>query len=273
MNVLCYECGQDLSGKDIDTCDFCGAILLLQIPGFSEQYEAIEYLHRGKQSDVFVVRKRIGGVYLLAKFYKKTAGYDNDEENMLANLDHPAIPKLVNSFKTKDTVCIVREYARGASLDRLSFSLDEKSILEICLRLCDILTYLHNLSPPVIHRDIKPQNIVLDDDNKIHLIDFGISREFSENALKDTVNTGTVGFMPPEQYGFKQTDCRADIYSLGILLCWLLTGKENPETMTSSVNGGLKEIIKKCTAFAPEQRYPDAATVKNALLQYTGHHH
>jgi len=267
MSATCFECGHDLFKNTSNTCDYCGAFLLLQIPGFSEQYEAMEYIYSGEQSDVFVVRDRISSEYFLAKFYQQIADYNSDEEDILAQLDHPAIPKLVTSFKTKDTICIVREYAGGTSLDKLSISLNEKHVLELCLQLCDILTYLHNLAPPVIHRDIKPQNIILDDDGKVYLIDFGISRNFSDDALKDTINIGTDGFMPPEQYGFKQTDCRSDIYSLGILLCWLLSGKKNPEALTSLISSNLMGVINKCTAFSPEHRYHTADAVKEALLQ------
>ena len=184
----------------------------------------------------------------------------------LSHLDHPSIPKIVDSFETEDTVCIVRDYVQGISLNKLSFSLDEEQIIDIGKQLCDILTYLHSQEPPVIHRDIKPQNVILDDNERVHLIDFGISRNFSEKALKDTVHIGTEGFMPPEQYGFSQTDCRADIYSMGVLLCWLLTGKMNPDGLSTSGSEHFTNVIKKCTAFAPENRYPTAAAVKNALL-------
>jgi serine/threonine protein kinase len=155
----------------------------------------------------------------------------------------------------------------GASLDRLPFTPDEASILDISLQLCNILTYLHNLEPPVIHRDIKPNNIILGDDGNIHLIDFGISRKYSESALKDTEKIGTEGFMPPEQYGYRQTDCRADIYSMGILLCWLLTGQRNPDELAAPITGDIITIIQKCTAFAPDNRYSTVDLVKTDLLQ------
>jgi len=266
MKRVCFECGQELSSS-AKTCTLCGATLLIQLPGFSEKYEAMEFLHSGKQSDVFVVRRRGDGEYLLAKFYQKKGDADNNEDIILTQLDHPAIPKTIDRIVADDTVCLIREYVHGASLDRLSYILDEAGILDLCSQLCDVLTYLHNLEPPVIHRDIKPNNIILGDDGNIHLIDFGISRKFSENALKDTENIGTDGFMPPEQYGYRQTDCRADIYSMGILLCWLLTGQRNPDTLAAPINEGIISIIRKCTAFAPDNRYSTADHVKTDLLQ------
>jgi len=268
MIKVCYECGEDLSDKpNAITCTLCDAILLLQIQGFPRQYEALEYLHSGKQSDTFVVKNRNSGEYLLAKFYQKSADTYNDEESILSQLDHPAIPKIVESIKTEETVCIIRNYFKGASLDRLSYSPDEAHVVDIGIQICDILTYLHSRTPSVIHRDIKPQNVILGDDGIVYLIDFGISRRFSDDALKDTESIGTEGFMPPEQYGFKQTDCRADIYSTGVLLCWLLTGKKDPDLLVAPVNKGLTDVIKKCTAFAPENRYSSADEVKKALLE------
>jgi len=265
MKIVCFECGQEMSASAV-TCSLCGTILLLQLPGFSEKYEAIEYLRSGKQSVAFVIKNRSSGVYLLAKFFAKMSAVDSGEISILSNLDNPAIPKLVEILETEDTVCIVREYVIGASLDKRSVSMDETLVIDIGIQLCDILTYLHNLTPPVIHRDIKPQNVILDDELKVHLIDFGISRKYSSYALKDTMQFGTEGFMPPEQYGFQQTDCRADIYSLGILLCWLLTGKTDTDILTEPINQNLINVIKKCTAFAPENRYPSVNFVQEALF-------
>ena len=269
MTRVCYECGQELS-ESANTCSLCGATLLIQLPGFSERYEAMEFLHSGKQSDTFVVRRKTDGEYFLAKFFSKPSDAEDVEESILAQLDHPSIPKIVDSIKAEGRVCLIREYARGASLDRLSYMLDDADVLDIGLQLCDILIYLHNLNPPVIHRDIKPQNVILDDEGFVHLIDFGISRKFSDDALKDTESIGTDGFMPPEQYGFKQTDCRADIYSTGILLCWLLSGQRDTDKLTAPVDGRLIDVIKKCAAFAPENRYPTANAVKEALLTKQG---
>jgi len=268
VRKACFDCGQDLSDIPADEklCHMCGTLLLLQLPGFLEQYEIIEYLHSGEQSDAFVVKKRTSGELFLAKFYPLSVDTENGEESIIAKLDHPAIPKLIESIITSDTVCIIREYARGISLDKLSYSLEEVDVLDIGLQLCDILSYLHNLTPPVIHRDIKPQNIILDDDGMLYLIDFGISRKFSTSTLKDTMSIGTEGFMPPEQYGFKQTDGRADIYSTGILLCWLVTGKTDTTQLTSLSNKKLIAVIKKCTEFAPESRYHSSDALKEALL-------
>ncbi len=136
----------------------------------------------------------------------------------------------------------------------------------ICVQLCDILGYLHHREAPVIHRDVKPQNVIVRPDGRITLIDFDIARVHRGDRDTDTMFFGTLAYAPPEQYGFSQTDERADIYALGVLLRWLLTGstRENPNVR---VYGPLAKIIARCTAFAPKDRYSDAAQVKQALLR------
>jgi serine/threonine protein kinase len=120
---------------------------------------------------------------------------------------------------------VVRQYVRGVPLNRLRERLTRDQAVAVAIQLCGVLRYLHEQTPPVIHRDIKPQNIILSDDGLATLIDFGISRYYDKNARSDTVCFGTQEFAPPEQYGFSQTDCRADIFSLGVLLGWMLTGQ------------------------------------------------
>jgi hypothetical protein len=235
-------------------------------PELSERYEIIECLSSRLQSETFLVRSRQSGGTLLAKTSNKTDGGE-DERTILERLDHPAIPKAAEAFETAETVCVIREFIEGTPLDGLDLPLEESRALDIGVQLCDILTYLHSRSPPVIHRDIKPQNVILDNGGKIHLIDFGISRRYSDDALKDTALIGTEGFMPPEQYGFKQTDCRADIFSLGILLCFLLTGGRDIDAMDGSASKELTRVILKCAEFSPKDRYPTAEAVKKVLLE------
>ncbi|MDO4544355.1 MAG: protein kinase [Clostridia bacterium] len=132
-----------------------------------------------------------------------------------------------------------------------------------------MLCYLHTQTPPVIHRDIKPQNIIVKPDGSIALIDFDIARQYSEKAETDTQFFGTRVYAPPEQYGFSQTDCRTDVYSLGVLLRFLLTGAEKPREETP-VPAQYRRIVDRCTAFSPKDRYATVANVKRALLQADG---
>ena len=118
------------------------------------------------------------------------------------------------------------------------------------------------MDPPVIHRDIKPQNVVIRPDGKAVLIDYGIARVRSDNET-DTVAFGTQGFAPPEQYGYSQTDARSDIYSLGVLLNWLLY---RDTKIAGRGPSALDKVIARCAAFDPQKRYGDVRQVKKALV-------
>lgn len=242
---------------------------------FLNTYEQLECLSHNEMGETLLVKEWKSGKYYVAKCYtdKKLLSHAT-ESDLLKKLNHDGLPTFIGEYENEEMLCVVREYAEGIPLDRLGKDRcpTEQQIISICIQLCDILTYLHGQNPPIIHRDIKPQNIILGRNCKIKLIDFGISREYDEKAQEDTVCFGTRFFAAPEQYGFSQTDCRADIFSLGVLLCWLLTG----ETQINKALGGISNkrvarIIKRCTAFSPDDRYKNAYDVKAALLRCNEH--
>jgi serine/threonine protein kinase len=230
-------------------------------------YEPLECLSHSAQAETFLVKDKENSILLVAKLYEKASfSVDTGERIFLARLNHPAIPKLIDSIETPDSVCIIREYVKGTPLNKADIPFDIQKTRDIGIQLCDVLTYLHNQSPSIIHRDIKPQNIILDNEGRVHLIDFGISRHFNDTTQNDTVYIGTKGYAPPEQYGFKQTDARTDIYSLGVLLNFLLTGKTELDERTAPQKRAMHRVLRKCTAFAPENRYQTASAVKKAFL-------
>ncbi len=243
--------------------------------GFLADYEALECLAQNDAGETLLVKDRKTGAYFVAKCYTdKTLLSHTTESELLKNLCHCGLPAFISEYENSEMLCVVRESAEGTPLDRYASEnkCSPEQAVSIGIQLCDILAYLHGQTPPVIHRDIKPQNIIVDAKGNIKLIDFGISRVYSDTAREDTVCFGTKQFAAPEQYGFSQTDCRADIFSLGVLLCWLLTGDANCKTASSGIrNRRLQQIIKKCTAFSPENRYSSAAKVKADLLNADGH--
>ena len=143
----------------------------------------------------------------------------------------------------------------------------ECEAVHIIVQLCDILTYLHTRQPAVIHRDIKPQNVILDPGGVLYLIDFDISRKFDPQAVKDTMFLGTLATAPPEQYGYGQTDARSDLYSLGVLLIYQCTGRYERAAL-AEMPPRLRKIAETCTQFAPKERYTSAIRLRRALLTH-----
>lgn len=234
---------------------------------FLARYEALECLGHSELCETLYLMDRQTGDYAVAKCYRETgASVREDEGDILTRLDHPALPRFLGRYKNETMRCIVREYAQGVPLSELQGRLSTGEVLELMGQLCDALTYLHTAKPPVIHRDIKPQNLILGEDGRLRLIDFGISRSYDGSKTgADTVCLGTKEFSPPEQYGFAQTDPRADIYAAGVLLRWLLTGQTDSNTGRIPA-GRLERVAAKCTAFAPGGRYRSAKKLKAALL-------
>ena len=241
---------------------------------FLNDYEALECLAHSDAGETLLVKSKQTGQNFIAKCYtEKTLLSQITEGDILKKLNHPGLPQYAGEYQS-GMLCVVREYVEGTPLNQYvaQNDLTEAQTVTLTLSLCDILSYLHTQSPPVIHRDIKPQNIVIDKKGQLHLIDFGISRVYDKNASEDTFCYGTKHFAPPEQYGFTQTDCRADIFSLGVLLGWLLTGELELKSMLLKIkNRNLQRIVKKCTAFTPEKRYASAGKVGADLLNADGH--
>lgn len=243
---------------------------------FLQTYELLECLSHSELGETFLAKHRLTRQYHVAKCYpaESPLGRDLDGE-LLKKLRHPGLPAFVKEYRNAEMRCLVREFVAGQSLDQLAREAPpaRPQALAIAIQLCEILAYLHGQTPPIIHRDIKPQNIIVDERGKVTLIDFGISRLYDEVAQADTMSLGTRPYAPPEQYGFSQTDARSDIYSLGVVLRWLLTRREDvPQTSRMLTDPWLVRIVDKCTAFAPEDRYQHVGQVRTALAGRQGLH-
>ena len=190
------------------------------------------------------------------------------EDAQLENIRCAALPYFVGAYKNENYRCSLREYIEGVSLDQYvkGHIMTEDIARELAIALAKAMKALHTSDPVIIHRDIKPKNIIVRDDGSVALIDFGISRVYKKEAASDTVISGTEGFAPPEQYGFMQTDIRSDIYSFGVVLSWLLTGKVQPIMIPLTK---LEKIAAKCCAFAPDRRYKNDDELLDALHRTT----
>jgi len=240
---------------------------------FLADYEPFECLANNACGETLLVKNKRTGMFCVAKCYKNgNAASHANEAEILKRLRHTGLPRFVDEYKGDETTCVIREYVEGTPLHQLSAKPGARQAVHIALALCDLLEYLHGQTPPIIHRDIKPQNLIMGTDGQLWLIDFGISRLYREESEKDTACWGTQDFAAPEQYGFQQTDVRSDLYSSGILLGWLLTGEVKREAQLSKITDHrLYRIVKKCTSFAPGERYTSAARLRADLSATDGH--
>jgi WD40 repeat protein len=153
------------------------------------------------------------------------------EALILANLTHPNLPRIYEQFVDAGRSYLVMDFIDGETLEerlaRLNGQrLSHEQVLDIVTQLCSVLEYLHSRQPPIIFRDLKPANVMIDASNHVYLIDFGIARLFKPGQAKDTTPLGSSGYAAPEQYGRSQTTVRADLYALGATLHQLLTGED-----------------------------------------------
>ena len=147
------------------------------------------------------------------------------EADVLAQLDHPAIPRVSDRFSEQDHHYFVMDYVPGQTLEAklraAGGRLAQSEAIGVIRQICEALDYLHSRIPPVVYRDLKPSNIIVTPEGRVKLVDFGIARHF----VKQGTSVGTIGYAAPEQY---QGECEpsSDIYALGALLHQLLSGRD-----------------------------------------------
>ena len=235
-------------------------------PGLREQYSPQACLKDGERQ-VYLVRDQSGWPAVLK--LQPTGREDTlrQEYDLLRGLRHPQLPQPMAYLEWEGMEYLVREYVDGVSLHEQVTAqgpLFPDKVREAALSLCQVLQYLHSQNPPVICRDVKPQNVVMDPTGRCHLIDLGAARRYRPEQQGDTVFLGTQVTAPPEQFGYQQTDQRSDLYSLGVLMRFMLTGSFEPSKQDIGPNY-LRRVIRRCTAFDPKNRYTSVGKVYRAL--------
>lgn len=226
------------------------------------------YLVKRKEDSRKMVLKCAQGEYL--SFLREEAAFFRDR-------NFSFLPCYMSYSEHEGNGFLFREYIEGSTIwdiveRRGAFS--QREALGILKKLAGMLKMLHEENPPVIHRDLKPQNIVVTAKGECYLIDMGTARQYENDKQQDTVVVGTRMVAAPEQFGYSQTDVRTDIYAFGILMNYMLTGSMRLEE-GCTLPAKVRRMILKCTAFSPGQRYQEMSEIEvqlDKLLQDRKHY-
>lgn len=221
------------------------------------EYDTLRVLKQSPRGTVSVVRHKKSGTRYV---FRRYSGSGEVYRRLLPVLC-PHLPQIMEAAEQDGQTAVLEEYVQGDTLAELLMGarLTEREARQVMMQLCQALHVLHSMG--AVHRDVKPENVILRGSDAV-LIDFDAARIYKDESESDTQVLGTTGFAAPEQYGIFQSDERADIFSLGVLLNIMLTGKHPSREMAA---GKMGRIVRKCTMTAPEQRYQSARALMEVL--------
>jgi predicted Ser/Thr protein kinase len=230
------------------------------------------YLVRDPANKQFVLKEAVIPEDAEAGLRAEAIRLFDREANLLAKLNHEQIAHVLDNFVDKGRHYLVLEYIQGQDLRkyvRQNGALPESKAISWGRQIAELISYLHNQPTPIIHRDISPDNLIVDEDGVIHLIDFGASNLFLGTATGTMI--GKQAYMSAEQLRGKATT-KSDLYGLGCTLNYLLTGKD-PEALTVSkpilalpqINASLNALVEQCTALEASERPASADVVAHTL--------
>ncbi len=222
-----------------------------------QEYDLVRPIKATSRSQVNLIRHKTTGTrYIFRRFSGQDVVY-----RKLLQVNSANLPQIIEVAAKDGEVLVLEEYIQGDTLDFLleSGPLSHARTRRIILQICQSLWVLHSIG--AVHRDVKPENIILRGDQAI-LIDFDASRVFKPENNEDTLVLGTTGYAAPEQYGISQTTAQADIYSLGVLINVMLTGKHPSMQMAP---GRMGRIVQKCTMTNPQKRYKSVLHLMETL--------
>ena len=233
------------------------AIYQYLLSSIDAEYETVKTIKNSERGCVSLLQNKQNGTRFIFRHYQGSG----EVYRKLLSVSCPNLPKIMEAAEQDGMVAVLEEYIQGDSLAFLlaGACLTPAEARKITFQLCNALWVLHSLG--AVHRDIKPENVIVRGSQAV-LIDFDASRIFKSGTNQDTQILGTTGYAAPEQYGITQTDERADIYSLGVLLNIMLTGKHPSKELAS---GRLGRIVQKCTMVNPKKRYKSVLYLMEAL--------
>jgi eukaryotic-like serine/threonine-protein kinase len=262
------SCGLELAYPNVSASgEIKGVMGWLVSPGaiVHQRYRVVQLLGRGGFGSTYLVEdQKLSNKRWALKEIPESL-YDEHESRILSKLKHPSIPGITDREITDRMVYMVLEFGGNRTMESVRRATPEKrvalSVMAPWVRqLCDVLAYMHAQTPPIVHRDLKPGNVLLDDHDRVMLIDFGIAKEaIASEQTRALGRAVTHGYSPPEQAMGSGTDARSDIYALGATIYYMLTGQRPP---------GARERIQGVEIQVPSALVPGMPpAIDRALLQ------
>lgn len=229
-----------------------------------EQYRIQEYIDLGILEQEKTVRLKRNKVYGTICVEKRVSRSLEPIYQYLKEQKICGIPEIYECIPDGEELLIIEQYIEGQTLEAVirEAEIPEDEAIRILDCLCETVANLHHANPVIICRDLKAENIMLDREKKVWIVDFNISRTYQDGKSRDTVLLGTVEYAAPEQFGFIQTDHRTDIYSLGVLLNYMISRKFPVDGIAE---GKIENVIRKCTSIDPENRYQSVEELQKDL--------
>jgi len=224
-----------------------------------KEFTTVRTIKKNDDKTLLKVRHIRNGEYYFVRFGKG----DPQVYRRLLNIKSKNVPEIFETASENDRFVVIEEYIPGDPLDELlkDTCFTRQETVKTAVDICRALYTLHKAG--IVHRDVKAENVrIRQGTNDAILLDFDASRTMKTERERDTVQLGTAGYAAPEQYGISQTDGRADIYALGVLMNIMLTGSHPSEKLAE---GRLGRIISRCTMVHPDKRYTDALRLMEAL--------
>jgi len=250
----------------------------------NSEFTIEERISAGGQATTYLARRASGDKCVLKEFILATSSSSGAliesarefeaEVSLLSQLKHPGIVALEDYFCEDGRVYVVLEHIPGQSLRQMvaqSGALDQSEVVRIGQSICEVLEYLHTCNPPVVHRDITPENIIIQPDGTIKIIDFSLA--VKKDGRQTTDSCAKQAFTPPEQFR-EEVSVQSDIYALGATMFYLLTGsnpkpisKSSPQLKAPAVVPKLNSIVERATELDLNQRYDSVNWLKLDLAQ------
>ena len=267
----------------------------------NSRYEIVRKIGGGGMGAVYLATdKNLGGIlravkemvqsYIEETAQDKAVSDFKRESMLLTSLDHPSIPTIYDYFydEKENRFYLVMKYISGGDLaSRLRSAtegrIEEENVTEWAIQVADVLDYLHNRQPPIVYRDLKPSNIMIDGNSgRVMLIDFGIARWINKEE-KGVTAVGTMGYAPPELFS-GNVEPRSDIYSLGSTMFHLLTGADpqsnpllifdfqkhpRPRQINPQLSDQMEKILMRAVEYSADNRFRTAAELRNVLTEHS----